>query len=154
MRTASRHWQADGHRPTTHLAKLDQPALDRLWNRYPGFEDVYPLTPMQRLFFVMDASRPEVGFEQWQFRIEGQIVPAQLRKAFEAVIARHTILRTAFPALGTDELFQVVLPRLSCHGLRRTGEPSATPNKTNFFRSCLPPMRRLGSISASRRSCA
>ena len=93
-------------------AKLDQRAVDRLWNLYPGFEDAYPLTPMQRLFFVMDSSRPELGFEQWQFRIEGPIVPSQLRQAFEIVIARHTILRTAFLALGIDELLQVVLPRV------------------------------------------
>ena len=105
---------AGGRTPSDYpLANLNQPALDRLWNRYPGFEDVCRLTPMQRLFFVMDASRSEVGFEQWSFRIEGPIVEEQLRKAFEAVIARHSILRTAFVASDTEELVQVVLPEVA-----------------------------------------
>ena len=105
---------AGGRTPSDYpLAKLDQRVLDRLWNRYPGLEEVYPLTPMQRLFFVMEASRSEVGFEQWQFRIEGRVAPTQLRMAFEAVIARHAILRTAFPASDTAEPVQVVLRGLA-----------------------------------------
>ena len=36
---------AGGRTPSDYpLANLDQPALDRLWNRYPGFEDVCPLS--------------------------------------------------------------------------------------------------------------
>jgi amino acid adenylation domain-containing protein/non-ribosomal peptide synthase protein (TIGR01720 family) len=104
---------ARGRTPSDYpLANLTQLALDRLWNRYPGFEDVCQLTPMQRLFFIMDTSRSEIGLEQWSFRIEGSIVQEHLRKAFEAVIARHSILRTAFVASDTDAV-QVVLPEVA-----------------------------------------
>ena len=67
---------------------------------------------MQRLFLLMDPSRPNSASNNGSFVIEGPIVAEQLRQAFEAVIARHTILRTAFLAQGTDELLQVVLPRV------------------------------------------
>src|SRR5262249_5056687 len=105
---------AGGRTPSDHpLADIDQATLDQLWLRHPRFEDVYPLTPMQRLFFLMHQARPEIGFEQWQFRIEGELNPVKLRRAFEAVIARHPILRTVFPTLGMDTPVQVVLPEVA-----------------------------------------
>jgi non-ribosomal peptide synthetase component F len=93
-------------------ARLDQRSLDLFWKRYPGLEDVSRLTPMQRLFFVMEESQSAVGFEQWQFRIEGRIDPARLRQAFAGVVARHTILRSAFSASEAGEPLQIVLPGL------------------------------------------
>lgn len=56
----------------------------------------YPLTPMQRLFFAMDDARPELGLEQWQFRLEGPLNPTRLRRALSRVIERHEVLRSAF----------------------------------------------------------
>ena len=49
-------------------AGLDRESLAKLLARYPDLEDVYPLTPMQRLFFAMETSASRIGFEQWQFR--------------------------------------------------------------------------------------
>ena len=37
------------------LARLEQEALDRIASRHPEIEDVYPLSPMQRLFLSMEA---------------------------------------------------------------------------------------------------
>ena len=51
---------------------------------------------MQRLFFAIEDASSRIGFEQWQFRIDGAIDAATLRRAVEHTIARHTILRTAF----------------------------------------------------------
>jgi acyl carrier protein len=75
---------------------------------YPQIQDLYPLTPMQRLFFAMETSQSNLGFEQWHFRIEGAIESSLLRRAIEAVIQRHSILRTAFIAEGGGEPLQVV----------------------------------------------
>ncbi len=92
------------------LLSLTQDQVDELWGNYPGFGDAYPLTPMQRLFHVMEQAGSSVGLEQWQFRIEGGLEPALLRQAFGQAIARHPILRSAFATLPNGEPIQVVLP--------------------------------------------
>ena len=104
---ASRHTPSD-----FPLAELGQPALDDLTNRFPAMADVYPLTPMQRLFFSMDAGRTSPGFEQWEFLIEGPLDCDRLRQAWQQVAARHSILRTAFVQAGSSRPHQVVLDRV------------------------------------------
>ena len=51
---------------------------------------------MQRLFFAMETSAADIGFEQWQFRIDGSIDPRVLRRAIERTIDATRMLRTAF----------------------------------------------------------
>jgi non-ribosomal peptide synthase protein (TIGR01720 family) len=92
------------------LVGLGQVEIDELWRRYPGLADVYSLTPMQRLFYVMEKAGAGVGIEQWQFRVGGRLEPRVLRRAFEQIVARHPILRTAFLASGQGEPIQIVLP--------------------------------------------
>ena len=91
------------------LADLDQPALDLLTARFPTLTDVYPLTPMQQLFFSMDGVDVSPGFEQWEFLIEGPLDADRLRQAWQQVVARHPILRTAFAEVGTARAQQIVL---------------------------------------------
>lgn len=92
------------------LATLDAAALDHLSGKQP-VEDLYPLSPMQQLFYTMEGSAPEVTFEQWQYVIRGDLnVPAFIR-AWEHVIQRHSILRTAFLSTRAQEAFQIVYPK-------------------------------------------
>jgi amino acid adenylation domain-containing protein/non-ribosomal peptide synthase protein (TIGR01720 family) len=95
------------------LAALTQDALDKLCSRYPGLEDVYPLSPMQRLFHVMESTRADLESEPWHFRVEGAIDAALLRTSIERVVARHSILRTAFVSEESTEPLQVVLRQVS-----------------------------------------
>jgi amino acid adenylation domain-containing protein/non-ribosomal peptide synthase protein (TIGR01720 family) len=95
------------------LAALGQETVDRLWARYPGLEDVYPLSPMQRLFYAMEGAHAEPGFEQWQFRVDGPIETKLLRRAIEQVMARHPILRTAFVSDEGAEPLQVVMRQVA-----------------------------------------
>ena len=90
------------------LAKLDQTRLAKLLHSYPQVQDIYALTPMQRLFFAMEASQSNLGFEQWHFRIDGALDTRVLRQAIEYVVSRHSILRTAFVADGGTEPLQIV----------------------------------------------
>ena len=90
------------------LARLDAATLARLTARYPQLEDVYPLTPMQRLFFAMESSQSKLGFEQWHFRLDGPVDTTLLRRAIEHVIERHAMLRTAFVGDAGAEPLQVV----------------------------------------------
>jgi amino acid adenylation domain-containing protein/non-ribosomal peptide synthase protein (TIGR01720 family) len=89
-------------------ARLQPDAVDRLLARYPGIEDVYPLSPMQRLFLSMEGGSGRLGFEQWVFQLKGPVDPVALREAWEATVARHAILRTAFVTDGVPEPLQVV----------------------------------------------
>jgi amino acid adenylation domain-containing protein/non-ribosomal peptide synthase protein (TIGR01720 family) len=95
------------------LAALEQAGVDALWKRFPAFEDVYPLSPMQRLFHAMDGTTGDPGFEQWHFRLDGVVDPTLLRRSIEQVVARHTILRTAFVSDVDAEPLQVVLREVS-----------------------------------------
>ena len=105
---------AGGRTPSDFpLVAFSQEALDRLWARYPGFEDVYPLSSMQRLFHAMESTRVDLGFEQWHFRLEGVVDANLLRRSIEQVVERHAILRTAFVSEGGEEPVQVVLRRVS-----------------------------------------
>jgi amino acid adenylation domain-containing protein/non-ribosomal peptide synthase protein (TIGR01720 family) len=90
------------------LARLEQDALDRLAARHSEIADVYPLSPMQRLFLSMEARSSRLGFEQWVFRLRGPLDPAALRQAWEATVARHAMLRTVFVTDAVAEPLQVV----------------------------------------------
>ncbi len=101
---------AGGYTPSDFpLAGLDQATLDRLQHQYLGLEDVYPLSPMQQLFYSMEAAQSRLGFEQWHFTLLGPLDPAALRRAWQQVLARHSVLRTAFASEGLREPVQAVL---------------------------------------------
>ena len=92
------------------LAKLEEAELAAILNSHPALEDIYPLSPMQKLFYSMEASAGQLGFEQWRFVLRGSLDTAALRRAWERVVERHPILRTAFVSDGLREAMQVVLP--------------------------------------------
>jgi amino acid adenylation domain-containing protein/non-ribosomal peptide synthase protein (TIGR01720 family) len=90
------------------LARLEQDALDRIVAEHPELEDVYPLSPMQRMFLSMEAGSARLGFEQWVFRLDGRVDAPALRDAWQSTIGRHAMLRTAFVTDGVAEPLQVV----------------------------------------------
>ena len=90
------------------LAKLDEPQLAQITARYPASEDIYPLSPMQRLFFALEKARPGSGMDQWHCRIVGSVDISKLQQAWRQVAHRHAPLRTAYVAEG-PEPHQVVV---------------------------------------------
>ncbi len=90
------------------LVRIDQQSLDALATGRGEIEDVYPLSPMQLLFYSMDASDSRLGAEQWHFLLRGPLDAAALRRAWQRVVSRHPILRTAFVAEGLGAPVQVV----------------------------------------------
>jgi len=92
------------------LAKLEEPELAGILQTRPALEDIYPLSPMQKLFYSMEASAGQLGLEQWRFVLRGPLDTAALRQSWERIIERHPILRTAFVSDGLRETMQVVLP--------------------------------------------
>jgi amino acid adenylation domain-containing protein/non-ribosomal peptide synthase protein (TIGR01720 family) len=102
----ARHWSVADF----PLARLEDGELMELLQSYPKLEDIYPLSPMQRLFYSMEASAGQPGFEQWSFVLRGQLDAAALKRAWGRVIERHPILRTAFVSDRLKKPMQVVLP--------------------------------------------
>ncbi len=92
------------------LARLEQPELATILKSHPALEDIYPLSPMQKLFYSMEASAEQLGFEQWRFVLRGSLDTAALRRSWQRVVERHPILRTGFVSDGLRETMQVVLP--------------------------------------------
>jgi amino acid adenylation domain-containing protein/non-ribosomal peptide synthase protein (TIGR01720 family) len=90
------------------LARVDQPTLDALAAGRGEIEDVYPLSPMQLLFYSMDASDSRLGSEQWHFLLSGPLDASALQRAWQRVILRHPILRTAFVSEGLRVPLQIV----------------------------------------------
>jgi amino acid adenylation domain-containing protein len=77
-------------------------------------EDIYPLTPIQRglLFHTLFAPESGVYIEQLGFTIEGTLDVEAFRNAWQAVIDRHPVLRTAFVTEDLKEPLQLVRPRV------------------------------------------
>ena len=109
------------------LARLDQAALDQLLGTERNVEDIYPLTPMQQLFFAMDAPQVGYGLEQWPYLVKGPLDLSAFERAWQSVIERHSILRTGFVSRGLQEPLQVVRAKvklpLEVHDLRGLAEP-------------------------------
>src|SRR5580698_5455809 len=61
-------------------------------------EDIYPLSPLQQgiLFHTLSAPASGVYFVQRSWVLEGDLDAGALARAFQEVVDRHPILRTAF----------------------------------------------------------
>ncbi|MFT3764381.1 MAG: amino acid adenylation domain-containing protein [Minicystis sp.] len=77
-------------------------------------EDIYPLSPLQQgiLFHTLFATEPGVYFVQHGWTIEGPLDVAAFQRAFQDVVDRHPILRTAFVWDRRDRPVQVVRERV------------------------------------------
>ncbi|MFB9305694.1 non-ribosomal peptide synthetase, partial [Kibdelosporangium philippinense] len=73
-------------------------------------EAVYPLSPLQQGLLFHTLSRPgePTYFEQIRCAIEGPLALAAFEQAWNWVVARHTVLRTAFASQRLKEPVQVV----------------------------------------------
>ncbi|MEN8176173.1 MAG: condensation domain-containing protein, partial [Pseudomonadota bacterium] len=97
------------------LAGLDQAALDALSQRFGDhIAELYPLAPMQQGMLFHSLYAPERGeyVEQLHLALDGALDPEALRQAWEALLARHSVLRSAFLSDQTQPV-QLVLDRVA-----------------------------------------
>jgi amino acid adenylation domain-containing protein len=80
-----------------------------------NLEDVYPLTPFQQgmLFHVLDAPDAGMYLTQQRYTLKGELDLSAFRNAFQAVMDRHQILRTAFNMAAPDGPVQMVYRHLN-----------------------------------------
>jgi len=97
------------------LAAVDQPTLDQIFDRYPDFEDIYPLTPMQEGMLFHSMLHPESGeyFEQMLFSLS-HLDPSTFKRAWQLQLERHPIFRSAF-LVNSQPMLQVVQKTVPLH---------------------------------------
>jgi amino acid adenylation domain-containing protein/non-ribosomal peptide synthase protein (TIGR01720 family) len=100
-----------GHTPADFpLARLDQRQLDELLGTRREVVDIYPLSPMQQgiLFHSLYEPEADVYVGQVSLRLEGPLDADAFARAWQRVVAAHTILRTSFAWADLDEPLQLV----------------------------------------------
>ncbi|ANN17189.1 non-ribosomal peptide synthetase [Amycolatopsis orientalis] len=92
------------------LTALGQAQVDRLVGDGRDVEDVYPLTPMQggMVFHGLSQSEQGLYFEQATFVLDGVTDLDVLAGAWQQVLDRTPVLRTAFAWDGLTEPVQIV----------------------------------------------
>ena len=75
-----------------------------------SIEEVYPLSPLQQGLLFHSVAEPGSGLyvEQTSWTLTGELSTPALRRAWELVVARHTILRTGFVWEDLEQPLQVV----------------------------------------------
>ncbi|MEV4428214.1 amino acid adenylation domain-containing protein [Streptomyces sp. NPDC049602] len=92
------------------LAGLDQDGVDRIAGDGRTVEDVYPLTPMQNglLFHSLDAHEDDIYLTHLGLVLDGVTDPALLAEAWQRVVDRTPVLRTAIADADGGRPLQVV----------------------------------------------
>jgi amino acid adenylation domain-containing protein len=79
-----------------------------------NLEDIYELSPLQQglLFHTLYAPQSGVYFEQFSWTLKGNLNTEALRQAWQRVVDRHPILRTAFYWQDLEKPYQVVYEQI------------------------------------------
>ncbi|MFD4315427.1 amino acid adenylation domain-containing protein [Streptomyces sp. NPDC058548] len=103
--------EAGGRTPSDFpLAGLDQEGVDRIAGDGRTVEDVYPLTPMQSglLFHSLDAHEDDIYLTHVGLVLDGVTDPALFAEAWQRVVDRTPVLRTAIADAEGGRPLQVV----------------------------------------------
>jgi amino acid adenylation domain-containing protein/non-ribosomal peptide synthase protein (TIGR01720 family) len=129
------------------LARLDQEGLDRIAAAVPaGFEDLYPTSPVQQgmLFHTLQAPESGVYVVQLGLLLEADLDLAAFEDAWQQVMDRHAILRTAFVWPDGETPLQVVHARARPAWERHDWRGLAAPEQRARWAAFLAADRRRG----------
>ena len=90
------------------LASIGQDRLDAWCARYPLLARLYPATPMQVGLHFESQIDPSTYVVQTALSFRGTLDRHAFRRAWQGVVQRHDILRTAFLDDGEETLHQLV----------------------------------------------
>ncbi|WP_084525422.1 amino acid adenylation domain-containing protein [Nocardia vaccinii] len=91
--------QVTGESDRTPLVELGQEDIDRLERDHPGLSDIWSLSPMQsgvHFHSTYDPDAEDNYTVQTAIGFSGEVDAERLRRAAQAVVDRHDILRAAF----------------------------------------------------------
>ena len=114
--------------------------------RSDTIEDIYPLSPLQQglLFHTLYDPESEAYFEQLSSTLRGALDTDALRRAWQSIIDRHTILRTAFFWERRDKPLQVVRRKSSLPWQQLDWRGLSTLEQQERFKAFLEADRRTG----------
>ncbi len=96
------------------LVALDEANLEAMVAACPDLEDIVPLTPMQQGLLFESAQREEADEDpylvQVSARLQGELEPARLAKAWTELSQRHLVLRLAAPREAREAGCALVRP--------------------------------------------
>lgn len=95
------------------LARLDQQALDALLARTTDAADIYPLSPIQTLFFSASSASDRPTFDQWHCTLRGTLDLPAFERAWQQTVEQHTVLRSTIHADGLLQPMQIVHGRVT-----------------------------------------
>ncbi len=80
-----------------------------------NFEAIYPLSPMQEgiLFHALYTPETMGYFEQFSYTLEGDLNVSAFERAWQAIVARHPILRTLFTWEKRNQPLQIVRQKVT-----------------------------------------
>jgi amino acid adenylation domain-containing protein len=135
----------------------------------PEIEDIYPLTPLQQGILFHTLTDPTAGFYIDQLAVEFQFAQGLqeglLAAAFERLVLRHTVLRTALIWERQDQPLQVVLRQAALElaqvdwtGLDRTEqsrhlEQLLNTERARGFDLARPPLLRVACARTDTTTC-
>ncbi|MER7562059.1 amino acid adenylation domain-containing protein [Streptomyces sp. NPDC097941] len=102
---------AGDRRAGSLLADLDEEDAEQLRDRVPDMVDVWPLSPLQEgLLFhaTFDERGPDVYASQRMLALDGPLDVDRLRASWQALLARHAVLRGSFHQRASGETVQVI----------------------------------------------
>ncbi|WP_270171315.1 non-ribosomal peptide synthetase [Paenibacillus sp. SYP-B4298] len=116
------------------LAQVTAEQLEQIYDRYPGMEDLFPLTPMQEGMLYHSIESPDSGLycEQCVFTVLGAPDEQLLRRAWRELLQRHEILRTCVMQEGLDRPHLVLLKEAAVP--IEYADLSAVPGKEQPYR--------------------
>jgi non-ribosomal peptide synthase protein (TIGR01720 family) len=90
------------------LVHLGAAVLKGLLAGHPQLEDLYPLSPVQALYFSANPTRMLTGFDQWHCSLSGPLDVPAFQNAWRQTINRHSVLRSSVQIDGLQEPLQMV----------------------------------------------
>ncbi len=142
------------------LFPLDEKTLARLTGSKTDIEDIYPLTPLQQQVVSYNLFSYGSGsdLQQYSWVMEGNLDISTFREAWQTLVQRHSILRTAFKWKRLKEPVQLVYHRteiifqqLDCTGMSDSEQKQVIENyidrdKSSGFKISAVPLMRFGLI--------
>ena len=97
--------------PQDFSAELDDASLQALLARWPGLQDILPVTPTQHgMMFTHQRHGGHDGthVQQVEFQLSTALSPEELRASFDTLLQRHETLRTALVVTDSGQAVQLV----------------------------------------------
>ncbi|OLF19035.1 non-ribosomal peptide synthetase [Actinophytocola xanthii] len=145
--------EGGGHTPSDFpLVPMDQAQVDELGS---GVADVLPAGPLQEgFFFHAQFDEHDSYVVQQTVELRGEVDPAALRRAVQAVLDRHAPLRASFRQLPDGRTVQVVAERVALPWREVGGEAErvAAEERAAGVDLARPPMLRAALVRGTGRS--